>query len=177
MDRVAVEVAANHEVRFNVEGVLMSTEPKSAPFGWIYIMHSAIYEENVFKVGATIHQPLERARQLSASSGVASPFVLAYKKHVAFPFVAEAKIHRKLDACRVHDSREFFRLPLHQIIREFDLFDETSPNRQPAEEMSTPWSELFSSFPDNGSPRHLTESERAHCVALRKLLAAGGKIH
>jgi len=57
----------------------MSTkEPKSAPAGFLYAAICPGLDNGLIKIGATTRQPLERMRQLSASTGAPSPFVLAY---------------------------------------------------------------------------------------------------
>lgn len=155
----------------------MSKEPKSAAQGWIYAMHCPAHEPHLYKIGATTAHPLERARQLSATSGVPTPFAVAYQKHVAYPFQVEASIHRTLSAYRTHDAREFFRAPLHVIIAEFDCFELESEVRMPVEEMKLPWSELFACFKDDGSPRELNQHERKLCADLEEHLKAGRPIH
>lgn len=114
----------------------------------------------LIKVGAATIDPMERARQLSASTSAALPFVLAYSRFVAFPFAVEAALHRELDPYRVNDSREFFRLPLHEVIKLVDTYDEVKSGD------ALPWANLFATFPDDDSPRSLTEHERWQCEQL-----------
>lgn len=145
----------------------------SASQGWVYCMISSSME-GLIKIGASTNHPLERARQLSASTSAATPFVLVYHKHVDFPFRVEAILHKKFDAYRVNNSREFFKLPLHKIIEEFDRFDETRETQWPAAELEpTPWAELFATFDDDNSARELTEDERFKCRQLEHKLGRG----
>jgi len=96
---------------------------------------------------------------------------------VAFPFQAEAEIHRRLDAYRTHDSREFFRLPLHMVIAEFDRFDWIPENRPSEQGTEYPFAELFACFPDDGSPRELTTHETRLCSELAAHIREGGEFH
>lgn len=157
-------------------------EPKSAAVGFIYAFTSPAHEKDLYKIGATTLQPMERARQLSASTAAPSPFCVAYSKHVAFPFQAEASMHRTLNTYRTHDAREFFRVPLHVVIAEFDRFEEVPvtpaiARREPVKEMKLPWSELFALFKDDGSPRELTAVERKLCADLAENLKSGDIVY
>lgn len=135
----------------------------SAERGYIYGMVNASIP-GLIKIGASTKHPLERARELSVPTSVATPFVLAYYRAVAFPFMVEAAIHRQLDACRTNDKREFFRLPLHEAIAVIDQFDEIDDS------ISTPWAELFATFDDDGSGRKLTDDEQFRCQQLARKL-------
>ena len=144
----------------------------SALYGFCYIMYCAAHERGVYKIGATIHDPFERARQLSASSSVVSPFSVVYKRFLAEPFQVEAALHRIFAAERINESREFFRVELHRIIDILERYDEV---RQLFDngELNLPWSELFNSFKDDGSGRELTPEERKECERLRERLENG----
>lgn len=147
-------------------------ESMSAPQGWIYVMTSAGLEQGIYKIGATIHDPLERARQLSAVSSSPSPFFVAYKKHLASPFQVEAALHRIFDSCRVNDSREFFRIDLHRIIEVLETYDEVRELLYEGE-VHTPFARLFAEFPDDGSPRELNTDEQFRCRQLEYKLGIG----
>lgn len=116
----------------------------------------------LIKIGTTTKHPLERVRELSAPTGVPTPFVLAYHRAVYNPFKAELHVHELLDAFRISDSREFFKLPLHEAIKTIDSIPEN------AYDVSTPWAELFATFPDDGRPRNLTFDEQLACSRLRE---------
>ncbi len=137
----------------------------SAPVGTIYSLLNASFPGYV-KVGCTTGCPIERARQLSASSGVPTPFVVGYHRYVADPFKVEALLHKILAPHRVNDSREFFALPLYKVVELMDRFEEIAV---PSE---TPWADLFNTFPDDGSSRELTADESAQCRALEERLGA-----
>ena len=71
------------------------------------------------KVGRTTRPPAERAAELSAASGVATPFVLAFEQEFADCVWAERQVHGELDrlGLRVVPNREFFRGSPGDIIR------------------------------------------------------------
>jgi len=135
----------------------------SSQIGYIYIATNPLYK-SLLKIGATTNRPEDRVKQLSASTSSPHPFALAYSRRVAFPFEVEAEIHEALGAFRANDSREFFSVSLATAIRELEKYPEAK--RQSAQMPRLSFAELFASFPDDGSPRELTESERAQCRAL-----------
>jgi hypothetical protein len=156
----------------------MTHEPKSAATGYVYALVNSSMP-GLVKIGCSTNHPLERARQLSASTSAATPFVVAFQRHISFPFRAEAAIHVALADYRINDSREFFRIPLHKAIEQIERFDEIpecAPRRN-VEEMALPWAELFSSFRDDGSDRTLDEQEQALCRDLAHRLRTGQVIH
>lgn len=129
----------------------------SAKEGYLYVMQNgSIANGTLLKIGVTTKHPLERVKELSSSSGVATPFVLAFYKKVNDPFVAEAAIHRQLEYCRTNDSREFFLIPLEVAIRIVSAYE-----YRPVYYL--PFSELFNTFPDDGTPRELDEEEQQLC--------------
>jgi len=86
--------------------------------GWVYVLvNSSI--PGMFKVGRTTRPPLERAAELSAATGVATPFVIAFEHEFADCVTAEQQIHAELDrrGQRIAPNREFFRGPSAEIIR------------------------------------------------------------
>lgn len=148
----------------------------SAERGYIYCMTSASMPD-LYKIGASTNHPLERAKQLTMSTSAASPFFVAYHRHVIFPFQVEAVIHRILKEHRVNDSREFFMVPLARVIELFDKVEACPECRDLLEEEPLPWSELFSSFPDDGRPRELNDHEQELCADLAHKIRTGEIIH
>jgi len=142
------------------------TESGESKVGYIYIAVSAGLAENVCKVGATTNNPLERARQLSASTSSALPFVIAYSRRVVNPFQVETSIHNQLEDYRVNESREFFNVPIYKVITLIEKFEEAPKSLRGR--VDTPYAELFAKFPDDGAARELTPEERMAC---RKLAA------
>ncbi len=86
--------------------------------GWVYVLvNSSI--PGLAKVGCTTRPPADRAAELSAATGVATPFVIAFEQSFAACAEAERQIHAELDrrGLRVAPNREFFRGPASEIIR------------------------------------------------------------
>jgi hypothetical protein len=86
--------------------------------GWIYVLvNSSI--PGMAKVGRTMRRPADRVAELSAATGVATPFVLAFDHAVADCHAAERAVHDELDrrGWRVAPNREFFRGSPSDIIR------------------------------------------------------------
>lgn len=131
----------------------------SAKQGYIYVTSSPAMQDGIYKIGATTKQPIERIKELSAAVGVPIPFALVYSRSVNYPFAVEAELHRHFERYRLNDKREFFSLPLADIIQAIEGYEHAC-------EMPLPWSELFASFPDDGDGRELTEEEREKCADL-----------
>ncbi len=83
---------------------------------YIYILFNPSHK-TLLKIGRTSRTPEERARELSANTGVAQPYIVAYESVVSDSIAAEAIIHEVLDAFRVNQSREFFELPLKDAVQ------------------------------------------------------------
>ncbi len=86
--------------------------------GWIYVLvNSSI--PGLVKVGRTTRSAHERAAELSAATGVATPFVLAFEQAFADCETAERDIHAELDrrGLRVAPNREFFHGSPAEIVR------------------------------------------------------------
>lgn len=84
--------------------------------GHVYILVNAAMAGSL-KIGMTTKTPEERAEELSSTTGVPVPFVVAYAEEVADCFVAEQLIHQRLAAFRLNKGREFFNIPLREAIR------------------------------------------------------------
>lgn len=74
--------------------------------------------EGLVKIGKTTREPEERVKELSAATGVVSPFILVYKRLFQDCHTAESNIHTVLTdkGYRVSESREFFRLNVTDAI-------------------------------------------------------------
>lgn len=86
--------------------------------GWIYVLVNSSLPGMV-KVGRTTREPAERAAELSASTGVPTPFVLAFSQAFANCAEAERLVHYELEkrGLRVAQNREFFRAAPAEIVR------------------------------------------------------------
>lgn len=77
--------------------------------GWVYVLTNPSMP-GLVKVGMTRATPAERARELSRSTGVPHPFVVAAAAKVSDPAATERALHRALAPNRVNARREFFRI-------------------------------------------------------------------
>lgn len=139
----------------------------SAEKGWIYVMSNPMFE-GCYKIGCATHDPIERAKQLSASSGVPYPYTVCYQRFVDMPFQVEAALHRMLDSYRINDSREFFRIKLHKIIELAESYEEVRWEAG-AYDREYRFAKLFASFPEG--PDNLDENEQRQCRELEKTVA------
>ncbi len=142
---------------------------------------------NLLKIGVTRKHPIARATELSAGTGVPGEFVVEYWLGFENAFEVESAIHERLAEVRVDPAREFFRVGLSEAIAVVRSLSETytSYGAEGGEwttnggaetvwnicSVSTPYADLFASFPDDGSDRELTLEERTHCRALRERLS------
>jgi hypothetical protein len=86
--------------------------------GWVYVLvNSSI--PGLAKVGRTSRDPDGRAAELSAVTGVPTPFVVAFDQHFSDCHQAEQFIHDEMDrrGWRAAPNREFFRAPASDIVR------------------------------------------------------------
>jgi hypothetical protein len=86
--------------------------------GWIYVLVNSSIPGFV-KVGRTTRSSAERVAELSAATGVATPFVLAFEQAFTDCVRAEQDIHAELERrhLRLSQQREFFRGPPADIVR------------------------------------------------------------
>lgn len=84
---------------------------------YVYVLLNPAHMRYV-KIGWTSKSPEERARELSAATGVPQPFLVAYEATVSDGPSAEADIHARLTALghRLNPSREFFEIALKEAI-------------------------------------------------------------
>jgi hypothetical protein len=86
--------------------------------GWVYVLvNSSI--PGLAKVGRTSRDPAGRAVELSAVTGVPTPFVVAFDQHFSDCHQAEQIIHDEMDrrGWRAAANREFFRASASDIVR------------------------------------------------------------
>jgi hypothetical protein len=83
--------------------------------GWIYILGNKSIP-GLLKIGMTSRAPEERARELSASTGVAEPFDVLSVVKVNNIRDAEKLAHQLFEAYRHNSNREFFNLELDLAI-------------------------------------------------------------
>lgn len=94
--------------------------------------------DGIYKVGMTQKNPEERAKELSATTSVATPFIVIYKHRTHHPKELEYEVHKELENTnsRISDNREFFdgdpSIAIRAIIRldkELNLTNTQAPDR------------------------------------------------
>ena len=91
--------------------------------GYIYVMINQTFP-NVVKIGKTTRDPNERVKELSAATGVPTPFMLAYYREFNDCHTAEKVIHGYLErqGMRVNNNREFFQISTTEAIQLIDTY-------------------------------------------------------
>lgn len=135
----------------------------STQIGYVYLAINPSLPGQI-KIGATTLDPQTRLNQLSGSTSIPTPFILAYSRHVALPFGVETELHDEFARHRVSFSREFFKIDLDEVVEALEKYKEVPVYYSPI--IQTPFAELFASFPDDYSERELTANERAQCRVL-----------
>lgn len=85
--------------------------------GYVYVMINPSYD-GIIKIGKTTKEPEERAKELSSATGVATPFIVVYKRLFNNCHLAELIIHNHFTELghRINNSREFFSTPIDEAI-------------------------------------------------------------
>lgn len=85
--------------------------------GFVYALIN-VSMPGLVKVGQTSRDPEERAKELSAATGVPTPFIVVYQEFFADCEEAERRTHTILDSkgYRSSPDREFFLVPLKDVI-------------------------------------------------------------
>jgi hypothetical protein len=78
---------------------------------WVYILSNPALP-NMLKIGYTKNDPYTRAKQISASTGVALPYKVEWAFQCFNGEQLEQEIHEELASYRVNQQREFFDIPL-----------------------------------------------------------------
>jgi len=85
--------------------------------GFVYALINPSFP-GLVKIGKTKKEPQERAKELSSVSGLPTSFEVAYELYVDDCSYAENYLHTLLEqrGYRIADNREFFKIPLKEII-------------------------------------------------------------
>lgn len=120
--------------------------------GYVYILINPSMDGMV-KIGKTNRDPMERAKELSASTGVPTPFISVYNEYFDDCTFAEKYIHNLLEqkGYRVADNREFFEIPIKDAIQlvletktAIDNSDQSDPNINKDTHLKTDhWKDTF----------------------------------
>ena len=82
--------------------------------GYVYVLMNPSLK-NMVKIGKTTREPEERAKELSAATGVPTPFIVVYSCLFESCTEAESFVHTYLESngFRVASNREFFEIPIN----------------------------------------------------------------
>lgn len=148
--------------------------------GFVYVLSnkSLVVEKGIplLKIGASRKHPIQRTQELSASTGVPGQFQIEYYRDFRDCFRAETLIHRQFNQSRANQSREFFRIPLLNVVTAINDLANKEPrlsssdvtggahiNSQhkldQSDEVPTPWALLFETFEERPGGR-LNKEER-----------------
>lgn len=83
--------------------------------GYVYILKNDAMP-GLIKIGKTSRGSVERARELSSTTGVPTPFKVAFELPSAEYEQLEGEIHNRLAGYRVTSNREFFKYPVNKAI-------------------------------------------------------------
>jgi len=101
--------------------------------GYVYVLMNPSME-NLVKIGKSTRDPKDRAKELSSTTGVPTPFVVVYDCYFENCTQAEVYVHTFLESkgFRVSKSREFFEIPIKDaidaVMKTQEHFGEFIPN-------------------------------------------------
>ena len=87
--------------------------------GYVYILSNDSLN-GLLKIGSTTFGAEKRAKQLSYTTALPSPFIVEYEIYVRYYVEFEKAIHRKLDSYRVNPKREFFAVSIDKATEVID---------------------------------------------------------
>ena len=87
--------------------------------GYVYILSNDSLN-GLLKIGSTTFGAEKRAKQLSYTTALPTPFTVVYEIYVRHYIEFEKAIHRKLDSYRVNPKREFFAVSIDKAIEVID---------------------------------------------------------
>lgn len=92
-------------------------------YGYIYVLANDSLP--YVKVGKTTRSPEERAKELT-TTGVPTPFKVAYKVYVEDCDSLERRVHQRLHKYRVRNNREFFEVDLTVAVSTIEELTDTN---------------------------------------------------
>lgn len=92
----------------------MEMPEEFTPCGWVYVLANESMP-GVYKIGMTTSTPEKRAKEISSSTGVPTPFVVISEYRSNSPCEHEKEVHNMLARYRVNQGREFFKTDLNTI--------------------------------------------------------------
>jgi hypothetical protein len=138
--------------------------------GYLYVLVNSSMP-GLVKVGKTTRLPSERVAELSGSTGVATPFIVAFEQYFADCDAAEQYVHTELTRRRLREAanREFFRAAPNDVIR---VILETpgllSGASDDVSKGAAPWQGLFAEAEQfhYGRGEHFQDSDQAERLYL-----------
>lgn len=117
---IAKDLGIDGLFRMRVQEIIEEIKKKrrfgrSKKGSFIYVLVSS-EKPNLIKIGITDRDPETRAKELTNSTGVAMPFIVAYQAPTDNPEKVEKAVHDRLSEKRVNPNREFFRVKLRRAI-------------------------------------------------------------
>lgn len=124
--------------------------------GYVYVMINPSYEGMV-KIGRSTRDPQIRASELSGSTGVPTPFIVAYHIFVEDTNYTEKLLHTFFEekGYKISDNREFFSAPLNEVV---ELMAALKSNSDPENQTNTEGSFLVTSSSGDGNIADLINS-------------------
>jgi Meiotically up-regulated gene 113 len=86
--------------------------------GFIYIMSNPSFVSGRIKIGKSDRDPEEFRKSELDGTGVPEPFKVEYYVFVDDHHKLERMLHKKFDHTRANKSREFFDVPIREVIEE-----------------------------------------------------------
>lgn len=83
--------------------------------GYVYVLRNESLT-GLLKIGSTTFGAEKRAKQLSNTTAIPTPFIVAYEIYVSHHEEFEKTIHKKLSQYRVNPKREFFEVSIEKVI-------------------------------------------------------------
>ena len=91
----------------------------NATAGFVYVLSNPLMPD-IIKIGSTERSIKERVSELSATTGVPMPFEIEYFIMTENPKDLEYSLHEEFSVYRVNGNREFFRVPLEEVVKKIN---------------------------------------------------------
>jgi hypothetical protein len=111
-------IEAMNQLHATIFGDLQPEVSVDQKAGYLYLLINPSME-GLVKIGKTLRNARDRAKELGAATGVPTPFILVFDVYVDDCSKAEEYVHRRLEekGSRVSNNREFFRVPTHEAVK------------------------------------------------------------
>lgn len=92
-------------------------------WGFVYCLSNESMP-GLYKIGYTTRSPMQRAEELSRSTGVPTHFDVWFYLETQNPAQVEKRIHDEMARYRTNECREFFSVDDREIFALFELIDD-----------------------------------------------------